>query len=40
MEILGRLLYFAMYHVHFAPDIEGKNKDVHNTWVVLLLYQY
>ena len=34
-------LYSAVYNAHlFAQIFEEKNKDVHYTWVVLILYLY
>ena len=32
------LLYFTMYNVHVCPNFWEENKDVHYTWVVLILY--
>ena len=35
------LLYFAVYYAQFFAQIfEGKNKDVHYTWVVLIQYLF
>ena len=37
----GHIPYFALYNVHFFAQIfEGKNKDAHHTWVVLIPYLY
>ena len=36
-----KLLYFAVYNAQFFSQIiEGKNKDVYYTWVVLIPYLY